>query len=1478
MHKERPNRTKRRAGIAAGALAAMLAIGGTVAYLTASDSVVNRFELDTNMQTKVVEPGWVPEAGKGIVPTQTVAKDPAVKNTGTVSQYVALKVKAPVFTGKVFDPATNTVSDVTDADLFTWSANEGWTLVQTEGPDAGFKTYTYVYENVVGANETTPSLFDAVTEANLLEDVGIDATSITVEADAIQSMGFSSAREAWEASVKQGGGEIPSEPDVVYDFNVPEGSVSAASWDGAEPAARFDGPGQVVDVPKLVRDGYDFRQWRITADPDRACKVNYDGTVTITVPEGFSGQVTLQAVWEAKASAIVFDTLSEHVTVNQLDGFTDDPVEDTSMPSASQVGYVFKGWYPQNGTESGEWGEKVESLPTLFPAGGVTYYAKWEGKAAYIQFATGGGSAIGTMAGKTGESLLTEGEPTPMPETTRYGYEFAGWFTTSSFTGDAVTHLPVSYPAGVTVYYAKWVELKKATLTFDMGDSGIAQIEPMDVVEGAVASKPSGIAVENGYEAGFWSDAECTQAFDWSQPISSDTKIYVSKVAQPARIVFNTNCGSEVETIEGYTGMDLGVDAELPTTVYAAKSRAVTPSYEFDAWYTENGAQEDDLVGNDADWGDPVTSMAFFGYEMPAGETVLNARYVDTNDESKVSFAVLTTDDALNFYRRDSREIPSAGTTYDGCTVKKTFRDVGQSISKTPATCLHFSDEEKRSVRTIEYKDVFRPKYLTSYFKGFTGLVSADLSNIDTSALVSTEQLFFNCPKLETVTGLSDWNVRNIESMKDMFRADDSLSDIGELSRWEFNGCKLDGMFYGCKNLPTVGNVAGWNMRNVSSIRELFAGCETLESIDSLAGWSTSNITDMFGAFKACYKLTTIDGLNGWDTSSVTDMGDMFYNCKSLEDISGASSWNTKSVTSLYRVFGATPVNCDVDLSGWDVSNVTSFVDAFSFLYSSADIPQNYEKSLNLSGWDFSSINKATSHWYEIFGTIDSWVNIDCSNWKFASYDDVKTFSKNIPSCKNHLDMSNWDVSGLTDANDLFGISVQYACRSLDLSGWDTSNMTSMANMFANCKCLESITGLAAFDVSNVRDMSCMFKDTVNFDISESFEGWDVSNVTNTKQMFSGCASLSSLTGLDSWNTTAFKDLSSMFYGCHSLSSLNELSHWNVSNVETISYTFIGCNGLTSVDLSGWNTASAITIEYVLSGNALVTVDLSNWSVRDGVEVDDYGNVQRGKIYRLVEGTSLDIFRLANGHFALDDEYNIDIVPNVRVVDLSGCIGVDLLNLPGYLDGCTAIEELCVSDWNAARATNTNVVTNILKKVPNLKKADFSGWNMGGVASFSRAFMNNAATQLEELDLSDWNTEKCTTMANMFQGCKTIRTINLSGWNTASVTTLSSMFYLCDSLEEVIGLKDWTTASVTNMQSAFAGCKSLSNVEGIQKWNTSRVTNMQSMFEGCESISSLDLTAWSTDSIAESLGIMGYNGLYNFNKNATGVIAPTYAA
>ena len=163
----------------------------------------------------------------------------------------------------------------------------------------------------------------------------------------------------------------------------------------------------------------------------------------------------------------------------------------------------------------------------------------------------------------------------------------------------------------------------------------------------------------------------------------------------------------------------------------------------------------------------------------------------------------------------------------------------------------------------------------------------------------------------------------------------------------------------------------------------------------------------------------------------------------------------------------------------------------------------------------------------------------------------------------NGFDISDWDVSQVTDMNNLFYASTTF---NQNISRWDVSQVTNMESMFYSASAFQG--DLADWNVSQVTNMKAMFR-------GSSFQGdladWNVSAVQNMQQMFYGA---SSFTGddLSGWDVSAVTNMSNMFYNAVLFNS--DLSDWEdkVSQVTNMTAMFEGATAFidTVPNLSSW--------------------------------------------------------------------------------------------------------------------------------------------------------------------------------------------------------------------------------------------------------------------------------------------------------------------
>jgi surface protein len=143
----------------------------------------------------------------------------------------------------------------------------------------------------------------------------------------------------------------------------------------------------------------------------------------------------------------------------------------------------------------------------------------------------------------------------------------------------------------------------------------------------------------------------------------------------------------------------------------------------------------------------------------------------------------------------------------------------------------------------------------------------------------------------------------------------------------------------------------------------------------------------------------------------------------------------------------------------------------------------------------------------------------------------------------------------------------------------------------------------------------------------------------------------------------------------------------------------------------------------------------------------------------------------------------------------------------------------------------------------------FHQFNQKGYYTIKYSFINNLTnmnymfskcSSLENINLSNFNTQNVIDMYRIFSECSSLKNIDLSNFNTQNVKDMSNMFDGCSSLEN-IDLSNFNTQNVTDMSLMFFKCSSLKKIN-LSNFNTKNVTDMASMFSDCSSLKSIDLS------------------------------------
>ena len=206
-----------------------------------------------------------------------------------------------------------------------------------------------------------------------------------------------------------------------------------------------------------------------------------------------------------------------------------------------------------------------------------------------------------------------------------------------------------------------------------------------------------------------------------------------------------------------------------------------------------------------------------------------------------------------------------------------------------------------------------------SMFQGYAGLqkvVGLDhIKFADDIKDNSLQSMFAECTNLETVDGITNWDMSSITNTSFMFANDKKLKNI-DLSGWQNVKIKNAwAMFYECNSL-TSAKLFKANSGTLADISQLFQNDINLTSVTGLDNWDTKSVRDMSLVFANNQSLEAVAGVEKWNTSSVKTMYGMFYNTQSLKTIAGIDKWNTSSVIDMSAMFLRSGVK-SLDLSKW---------------------------------------------------------------------------------------------------------------------------------------------------------------------------------------------------------------------------------------------------------------------------------------------------------------------------------------------------------------------------------------------------------------------------------------------------------------------------------------------------------------------------------------------------------------------------------
>ena len=272
----------------------------------------------------------------------------------------------------------------------------------------------------------------------------------------------------------------------------------------------------------------------------------------------------------------------------------------TEPAAPSKENHTFAGWY--NGDEKFDFDADTTNAPNV-----LELVAKWDINKYTVQFVSEHGS-FKDQTIEHGETIKPDKLTIPKVE----GYTFDGWYADATYTTKFDFTQPIK---SNTTVYAKWTANDYyVSFVTEHGDPPTSQ----NVTYNGTATDP-GTLTEEGYTFdGWYADDTYTTKFNFSTPITGDTKVY-AKWEKNAPNTYALNVSGAFVYVDGVDVTAPAGDTSLPLEKDASVRLVADPDrmpsgMVFDRWTILNGA----LNADDAEKFETGRTLEEFAFTMPA--------------------------------------------------------------------------------------------------------------------------------------------------------------------------------------------------------------------------------------------------------------------------------------------------------------------------------------------------------------------------------------------------------------------------------------------------------------------------------------------------------------------------------------------------------------------------------------------------------------------------------------------------------------------------------------------------------------------------------------------------------------------------------------------------------------------------------------------------------------------------------------------
>ena len=334
--------------------------------------------------------------------------------------------------------------------------------------------------------------------------------------------------------------------DVTFD---PDGGAP-------EPAGQKVIAGEKAAAPDaMTKSGFVFGGW-------------YDNDGFDGVPYSFDAQVFADLELYAKWLP---DSEIAHTVTFHPDGGIPEPAqqiviegeEATPPPEITKIGYTFIGWF----SNSALTGDSFDFDTPV--TGDLDLYAKWQIINYTVTFDSEGGTVVPEQTVSHGNKAAKPTEPV------KEDHIFGGWYDNDDFDG-----APYSFDTPVIAdleLYARWIpDSDSAYIVTFHPDGGTPVPAVQIVIEEEKAVLPLTMTKYGVIFAGWYTDEDCTDEYDFDTPVTADLDLYAKWQIKTYSVTFNSIGGTGVPSQTVNHGAR-----------FAEPNKPARAGFKFGGWYDD---------------------------------------------------------------------------------------------------------------------------------------------------------------------------------------------------------------------------------------------------------------------------------------------------------------------------------------------------------------------------------------------------------------------------------------------------------------------------------------------------------------------------------------------------------------------------------------------------------------------------------------------------------------------------------------------------------------------------------------------------------------------------------------------------------------------------------------------------------------------------------------------------------------------------